>query len=175
MALAVTGCSDDSSSRGSTTTSEGRTSTTPATTTVPERPTSTTTTAYDPASVEGAVEAAYLRSWDVYADAVYNLELDEAALAEVYAEEGLANVTKEVADRIESGRAALVEVEHNYEVVVTSGSVASVIDRLTNHQVLIDPETKRVTEDDPNEAEVLNFVIKRIGDEWFVTLIQRID
>ena len=33
------------------------------------------------------MEAAYLRSWDVYADAVYDLVLDEEALAEVYADD----------------------------------------------------------------------------------------
>ena len=57
--------------------------------TAPERPASTTTTAFDPASVEGEVEAAYLKSWDVYADAVYDLVLDEEALAEVYAEDAV--------------------------------------------------------------------------------------
>ena len=44
---------------------------------VPERPPhSTDTTVYDPATVEGEVEAAYLRSWEVYADAVWNLDYD---------------------------------------------------------------------------------------------------
>jgi hypothetical protein len=86
IGIAAIGCSDDKDPVASTTSEAEVTSTTTTTSTAPERPASTTTTAYDPVAVEGQVEAAYLRSWDVYADAVYNLELDEDALAEVYAE-----------------------------------------------------------------------------------------
>ena len=85
MAVAVASCSGGDDDAASTTTTLAPSTTT--TTTAPERPASTTTTAFDPATVEGEVEAAYLRSWDVYADAVYDLELDEQALAEVYADE----------------------------------------------------------------------------------------
>ena len=83
LAVAVASCSGGDDPEAASTTIAEPTSTT---TTAPERQASTTTTAFDPATVEGEVEAAYLRSWDVYADAVYDLELDEAALAEVYAE-----------------------------------------------------------------------------------------
>ncbi len=87
-AALLAACSSDDPDAAPTTTTSEPTSTTPSsTTTPPERPPSTTTTAFDPASVEGQVEAAYLRSWDVYAEAVYNLELDEAALSEVYADD----------------------------------------------------------------------------------------
>ena len=87
MAVAVASCSGGDDDAASTTTTLAPSTTT--TTTAPEREASTTTTAFDPATVEGEVEAAYLRSWDVYADAVYDLELDEQALAEVYADEHL--------------------------------------------------------------------------------------
>ena len=84
LALGLVACSDDPTTTASPTTEE--TLEQPTDDTAPERPASTTTTAFDPASVEGEVEAAYLKSWDVYADAVYDLVLDEEALAEVYAE-----------------------------------------------------------------------------------------
>ena len=85
LVFCLVACSDDGPDESSPTTDETASSTT--TSTAPERPASTTTTAFDPASVEGEVEAAYLKSWDVYADAVYNLVLDEEALAEVYADD----------------------------------------------------------------------------------------
>ena len=87
LALGLVACSDDPDDEHAHAPSE--TSSSSTTTTAPERPASTTTTAFDPASVEGEVEAAYLKSWDVYADAVYDLVLDEEALAEVYAEDHL--------------------------------------------------------------------------------------
>ena len=86
-------CSDDSDGGSPTTESS---SSSRSTTTAPERPASTTTTAFDPASVEGAVEAAYLKSWDVYADAVYDLVLDEEALESVYAETSARGSTDEI-------------------------------------------------------------------------------
>ena len=173
LAVGLVACSDDPGDGSSPTTDATSSSTTVST--APERPTSTTTTAFDPASVEGEVEAAYLKSWDVYADAVYDLVLDEEALAEVYAEEGLANVTSEIESRIDEGRAAHVVIDHDYQVVVTNASLVSVVDQLTNHQVLIDPETKEPVEDDPNERQVLNFVLEFIDGSWRVTLVERVN
>jgi hypothetical protein len=170
--LVVAGCSNGDDDGGATTTTERRTTTT---TTAPERQASTTTTAYDQTAIEGQVEAAYLRSWDVYADAVYHLQLDEQALAEVYAEEGLENIRAEIEGRIVERRAAHVAVDHNYQVVITNEAIASVIDQIVNHQILIDPETKEPLEPDPNDRQVLNFVMRRIGDTWKVTRVERVD
>ena len=162
------GCGGGGSDATPTTTVPTITSTTStaSTTTTPERPTSTTTTTYDPASVEGEVEAAYLKSWDVYADAVYNLRLDEAALAEVYADPLLQVQLTEIASRVSAGRAALVRVEHRYRIEMTGADTALVIDRYVNHQVLIDPETKRPTEADPNSTIIDAFSAREIDGEW---------
>ena len=105
LALGLVACSDDPED---STPSTEETSSSSTTTTAPERPASTTTTAFDPASVEGEVEAAYLKSWDVYADAVYDLVLDEEALAEVYAEEHLETKRRRSSDVLHEGRASLV-------------------------------------------------------------------
>lgn len=142
------------------------------TTTAPVRPTSTTTTIYDPASVEGQVEAAYLRSWDVYADAVYNLHLDEAALAEVYAEEHLQTKRNEIQRRIEEGRASLVRTEHHYKVHLIDEVTALVTDQRVNHQVLIDPATKQPLEPDPNEKVTDAVTLRMIEGAWRVTRIE---
>jgi hypothetical protein len=172
LALAAVACSDDDPQTASTTSRFEATATTSTTTTAPERPASTTTTAFDPASVEGAVEAAYLKSWDVYADAVYDLELDEQALAAVYAEEHLETKRAEIERRIAEGDAALVRIEHDYTIEVVDSSTAIVIDRYQNHQVLIDPETKDPTEPDPDELVVDAITLRLISGTWKVTYLE---
>ncbi len=173
VGLALASCSDDEPSTATTTTeSERTTSSSTTTSTTPERPTSTTTTAFDPASVEGQVEAAYLKSWDVYAEAVYNLELDEAALAEVYAGDYLLTVSGEIARRKSNGQAALVGVEHSYSIELADSVTAVVIDRYQNHQVLIDPDTKEPVESDPDEmvTDVVTLILT--DGAWKVTRIE---
>ena len=71
-------------------------------------------------------------------------------------------------------RAAFVDVDHRYEVVLISESQAQVIDRFVNHQVLIDPVTKAPVERDPNERLVFNFRLDRFEGQWRVTYIQRV-
>ena len=173
LAVAAAACSDDGGTSSSTTTASTPETTT--STTAPEREPSTTTTTFDPATVEGEVEAAYLRSWDVYADAVYDLVLDEAALAEVYAETTLENLTQEIRDRAADGRAALVRVEHNYEVSVIDESTALVVDAYRNHQVLIDPETKEPVEADPDEELLYSFTLRLIDGAWRVAKVERVN
>lgn len=177
LALVVAaGCSDDEEPAGPATTDETEaTDATTTSSTAPERPASTTTTALDPATVEGQVEAAYLKSWDVYADAVYNLDLDEDALAEVYTEESLSNKVDEIRRRISDGRAGHARIDHNYEVVVVDDTTAHVVDRFINHQVLIDPASKQPVEADPNEELLFNFKMKKTDGAWKVALIQRIN
>ena len=175
LALVVVACSSSGPKAATTTAGESTTTGSPTTTTTaPERGVSTTTTAFDPESVEGQVEAAYLRSWDVYADAVYNLELDEEALAEVYAERSLGTRKTEIEERVANGRASLVVVDHDYEVIVVDEGTAAVLDSFINHQVLIDPESKTAIEPDPNQALVVNFQMKLLGGSWRVTLIQKV-
>jgi hypothetical protein len=176
LVAVLAGCSDGDGAAAPTTTG-APTPTTEATTTTtaPERMASTTTTAFDPATVEGEVEAAYLRSWDVYADAVYHLELDEQALAEVYAGEHLETKRSEIEGRIADGRAALVVVEHDYEIQFLDASTAAVIDQYRNHQVLIDPDTKAPIEDDPNEVITDLVTVKFVADSWKVSRKERID
>jgi hypothetical protein len=172
LAAAAVACSDDGEPTASTTTAS--TAETTTSTTAPEREPSTTTTAFDPATVEGEVEAAYLRSWDVYAEAVYDLVLDEAALAEVYAEASLETRRDEITERIENQRAAHVALDHDYRVTLVDSRTASVLDRFVNHQVLVDPVSREPIEDDPNERLVVNFQMKLIDGSWKVTFIQKV-
>lgn len=175
LVLATCACSDDDRTAAPTPTTAGDgTTTTSTTTTTPERPVSTTTTAFDPASTEGAVEAAYLRSWDVYADAVYNLDLDEAALAQVYAEDLLDVRRAEIRSRVDEQRASFVLIEHDYRIDLTGDDTALIIDKYVNHQVLIDPDTKDPVEDDPNAPIVDAFSAKRVGTTWVMFDLERL-
>ena len=172
LALCVAACSGSEPEASPTTAGPGSTTTT--STTAPERSASTTTTAFDPATVEGEVEAAYLRSWDVYADAVYDLKLDEAQLAEVYAGEHLQTKRDEITRRIAEGQAALVQIDHDYTIDVVDASTAIVFDRYRNHQVLIDPDTRVPTEEDPDELVVDAVTLRLESGGWRVTLKERI-
>lgn len=167
--LLVAACSDDGDeSTPTTTTRPTSTSSSSTTTTAPERPISTTTTAFDPASVEGQVEAAYLKSWDVYADAVYNLKLDEPALSEVYGEPYLTTLRSEIERRISEGDAALVAVEHNYTIQLDGPDLAYLVDEYRNHQRLIDPVSKEPVEVDPDETLVDLVTLRRVDGTWRV-------
>lgn len=166
--LSAGACGDDGDDATATTTTRPTTTSTSTTTTVPERPISTTTTAFDPTSVEGQVEAAYLKSWDVYADAVYNLELDETALALVCGDPYLTTVRDEIERRIADGAAALVSVEHNYTIQLDGSDLAYLVDEYRNHQRLIDPVSKKPIEDDPNETLVDLVTLRRVDGVWRV-------
>ncbi|MGE3620908.1 MAG: hypothetical protein AB7L84_10650 [Acidimicrobiia bacterium] len=153
----------------------GTPTTRPTTTTMPMRPTSTTSTTYAPDTTEGQVEAAYLRGWDVYADQVWNLELDEAALAEVFADEQLAVTTQEIKDRIATDRASWLRADRSYRVVlVPDVQRAKVIDESTNHQVRVEPTTKEPAEDDPNEVVRSVATMELVDGAWRIARIDGI-
>lgn len=172
LAAGAAACSDSDDPSAATTTAAPTSTTT--TTVPPERAPSTTTTAFDPASLEGEIEAAYLRSWDVYAAAVYDLELDEQALAEVYAGDSLTNLTEEIADRASTGRAAHVRVDHDYDITVLGPTSAFVLDAYRNHQVLIDPVSKQAVEPDPDEKQLYGFTLDLIDGTWRVVRIEQV-
>jgi hypothetical protein len=173
LAILLAACSDGDDA--GTATTDPSTTTTAPTTTAAERPASTTTTAFDPQSVEGEVEAAYLRSWDVYADAVYHLELDDQAFAEVYAGEHLETKTQELERRIADGRAALAIVDHEYTLTKADSNTYRVVDKYRNHQVLIDAATKDPIEPDPDEIVLDVVTIELIDGQWRVTFVEELE
>lgn len=171
VVASVAACSRDGASAPTITTMTHRATTSGS---APERPTSTTTTTYAPGSVEGQVEAAYLKSWDVYADAVYNLHLDEAALAEVYADPYLSTVRSEIQRRIQEGNASQVDIDQRYSVHVVDATTASIVDQYRNHQVRVDPETKVRVEQDPDEEITDLVTLHLIGGAWRVVRIEEL-
>jgi hypothetical protein len=131
---------------------------------VTEPPTSTTTT-----SVEAEVEAAYLRSWEVYAKAM--LELDESRLGEVFARRALDLRRTEVADLRRKGTPARMQVEHRIAAVSVRDDAAYVTDNYVNHSVVLDPISKEPAEPDPNSSESRTYTLERIDGAWRVTFV----
>ena len=145
-------------------------------TTTTEVPTTTTTSAPSSEAPNGTaeheVEAAYLRSWDVYADAM--LRLDPSRLGEVYSGPALETRLGEVERLARLGSPARMEVEHDYEVVVITPNDGFVFERYVNHSVLLDRTTMRPIEPDPNEVVEREYVLRREASGWRVAHINAV-
>lgn len=133
------------------------------------RPKSTTTTAA--MTAEARVEAAYLRSWKVYAKAVRTL--DASGLDQIYADQQLVRTTDEVRRLQAAGTPVRVSVEHDYRVQIVKDGLALVRDRYRNHSVLIDPTTGEPREPDPNDVLFETYTLKEIYGQWMVVDILR--
>lgn len=151
----LSACSDDGGADGpaaSVTTTSSRPSTT------------SSSVALTP---EQEVEAAYLRSWDVYAKAVR--ELDPAGLAEAFAGTALELRIDEVRDLAAANTPVRIEVDHDHIVdVLDGGRRAVVLDSYTNHSVLLDPRSGEPSEPDPNEVVRRQYTLELIGETWKV-------
>jgi hypothetical protein len=122
-------------------------------------------------TVEEEVEAAYLRSWDVYAEAM--LELDPGGLSDSYATPQLERTRADVLDRKSDGRPVRITVEHDYRIAELRDDSALVVDRYRNHSVLLDPDSKDPVEPDPNELIVEQYTLRKVSGEWKVVDIAR--
>lgn len=122
-----------------------------------------------PTDVKVQVEQAYLRYWDVYADAL--LRLDPSRLGEVLAKEALANHQQQVEDLRRKTQPARVSVEHDYVITLVDADTASVEDNYTSHTVALDPDTKQPTEEDPNSRVRRSYTLEKVNGVWKVTLI----
>jgi hypothetical protein len=129
---------------------------------------STTTQARTP---EQEVEAAYLKSWDVYSKAVRNL--DPTGLEQSYGENALGTVRAEIDRLSRAGTPVVVQVEHNVHVQVVDPMSALVRDRYSNRNYRVDRSGKPL--DDPNDVGTyLDTYQMRKGDgEWRVVRIVR--
>jgi hypothetical protein len=119
---------------------------------------------------EQEVEAAYLRSWDVYAKAVR--ELDPAGLEESYTGDALDMVRAEVERYRQAKTPVKVRVEHDYEVRVVDDQTAGVFDTYRNHSVVVDRDGNPV-EQDPDEVLSEIYSMRRDGETWKVARITR--
>jgi len=119
-------------------------------------------------SIEEEVGTAYLAYWDAYAQAVLNL--DTGLVEGSAAGEELASIRAEIETLQADGVALRVVVAHDFLVVPTSETAATVVDEVTNNSFYVNPVTK-----DPPEAEGsgeltrYTFFLERAGERWVVT------
>jgi hypothetical protein len=154
VALLLAGCSDNTGITAPSTTRS-----VPSTTAAP--PVTPTTL-----SAKAELLAAYVQSWDIYRDALR--QLDPAQLPTAFAGSALRLAQQEVAEHKAKGQPSLVRVTHRARVLLVTATDGVVQDNYTNHSVLVDPATGKPTEPDPNEVVYQRQSLKRINGAWKV-------
>jgi hypothetical protein len=166
MTLAVFGCGG---SGGDGDRVNGQGSPSPAATATVRRTPVPEVTPTPAPSVEQEVSEAYLNYWQVYADAVF--ELDEARLPEAMTEPHLERTRQEIEGLRQRGRAAKIVVEHDFlilQVDATAGT-ATIRDRYTNRSHEVDAETKEmVGEAAPGTVLTDTYFLVKEGGVWKV-------
>jgi hypothetical protein len=144
----------------------------PTATTATTPAASTASTSYDPLSAEGQVEVAYLRSWDDYAAAAF--DLDPAGLVDSYADAALDTVRAEIDRRSREARPAAVAVQHSYTITLDSATQATVFDEYVSHQVDLDGRTRTSIEPDPAVTIRELYTLRLVDRRWRVVAIERL-
>jgi hypothetical protein len=119
-------------------------------------------------TVEQEVEQAYLRYWEVYSEALY--QLDTSRAHEVAAGEELRRIEEEVAGFRDRGRAVRVDVSHTYFIYDVTDDEAKIYDEILNRSYTVDPETKEPSQG-PDIADLQKdiFFLEKIDGVWKVT------
>jgi hypothetical protein len=131
--------------------------------------TAPSTTADPQAAVKAEVEAAYLKSWDVYLDAIRRV--DDGRLEDTHAGAALETVRQEVGDVRATGGWVEGSVDHDYSIEV-SGGRATVVDRYVNHLVLYRADGSPA-EPDPNRQVEYRYDLERMLSGWRLVGIDR--
>jgi len=138
--------------------SSGSTRTTP-----PNSPSAT------PTDVRAQVEQAYLNAWDVWAEAL--LDLDPSRLSDAFTGRALKLITAQVEEQRRENKPVRIRAEHNYRIKMLDAETASVDDRYINHNVRLDPKTLEPIEEDPNRPEHRSFTLKLVNATWKIAKI----
>ena len=142
---------------------------TPTTAATVTTPTSTPTVSEATATPdhEAEVIAAYLRYWELYAEAVLNL--DHSVLIGAASEEELRQVQEEVETLRAEGVALRVVIEHRPTVIELTDTAATVFDEMTNNSFYVDPETHEPPEGEGSgETLVDTFFLEKVDGQWIV-------
>jgi hypothetical protein len=134
-------------------------------------PSTSTTGTPTPTStdVRAQVEQGYLHAWDVWAEAL--MELNPSRLPEVLMGQALEVITGQVEEQARKNQPVQIRVEHNYRIVIVNDTTASIDDRYINHNVRLDPETLEPIEEDPNHRERTSFTMKLVDGTWRISEI----
>lgn len=129
----------------------------------------TTTSTTEALTPEEEVEAAYLKSWEIYAEAVR--KLDDSLLEEVYAGDALTLRRSEIADYRAANTPGIIDVDHDYEISILEPGRALVVDEYVNHSVFIDPTSEEPTEEDPSEVLRQRSELRESEGVWRVVYV----
>jgi len=133
-------------------------------------PTAPSETPTDP---RAQVEQAYLDAWDVWADAL--LQLDESRLPETFTGRALELISSQVEEQSQANEPVQILAEHNYTITILDEQTASVDDRYINHNVRLDPDTLEPIEEDPSRPEHRSFTLKLVEGTWKIARIIEYD
>ncbi len=130
----------------------------------------TSTVAAQPTSTpnpEAEVLAAYATYWELYAEAVLNL--DHSVLIGAASEEELQQVQEEIETLRADGVALRILIEHRPTVIELTGTTATVFDEMTNNSFYVDPETHEPPEGEGSgETLVDTFFLEKVDGQWIV-------
>jgi hypothetical protein len=119
--------------------------------------------------VRAQVEQAYLHAWDVWAEAL--LELDPSRLPEVLTGRALQAVQQRLEEQREKNQPVRLRAEHNYRILIIDQTTASVDDRYVNHSVRLDPDTLEPIAEDPNQRLRTSFTMRLVDGTWKIAEI----
>lgn len=115
------------------------------------------------------VEQAYLRYWDVYADA--NLKLDTSRLEEVLTDDALRDVREQIEGQKAKNQPVRIRVEHDYHILLVDEMTATVEDTYVNHSQRLDPKTGQPVDPDPNQRVRRTYTLKKVNGTWKVSFV----
>ncbi len=140
----------------------------PTATEAPSRSPTVTVEPTPTAAPEEAIKEAYLHYWEVYGEALFNL--DSSRLSEVMTGPRLERALQEIEQLEEQGRAVRIVVENRPVVVEVEGDEALVLDEYENRSYLIDAATKEPLSEPPTTGETIRdrVTLTRVGDTWKV-------
>jgi hypothetical protein len=138
---------------------------------LPSTPPPTSDASPTPTSPKAEVKDAYLRQWDVYANAVRTLE--SAGLDEVLAGKALKVVRREILKRRQEQTPVIIRVKHDLGVKIIDATTAVVDDRYVNRTIDIDPKTGEPTKRYPADLIHELYTLKKVDGVWKVSAIFR--
>lgn len=113
------------------------------------------------------VEQAYLRYWEVYSEAL--LQLDTSRIPEVAADEELQRIQEEVEGFRQRGQAVRANVTHRYFVFDVTEREAKIHDEIFDRSFTVDPVMKEPAIG-PDSGSLVkdNYSLKKIDGVWKV-------
>ncbi len=122
-----------------------------------------------PTDPRAQVEQAYLDAWDVWEEAL--VQLDASRLSGVFTGSALDVVTNQVEEQKRKNEPVRIRAEHNYSITMIDSETASVEDRYINHNVRLDPETLEPIEPDQETRVRRSFTLALVDSTWKIAEI----